>query len=76
MPPLDSPGYELSGSDRSRDEESEYFGHVAKRLDWQNSLRREGLPIRVTTFFGFSMKYVSLALVSLYRCTSYPYAFD
>jgi len=65
MPPLDSPGYGLSNSDRSHDDEdAEYFGHASKRLAWQNSLRQQGLPIRVTTLFGFSMKYVSLALVS------------
>jgi hypothetical protein len=67
MPPPDNFGYELGDSDRSRDEDPEYFGHTPKRLDWQNSLRQQGIPLRVKTLFGFSMKYVSLALVSLYR---------
>jgi hypothetical protein len=69
MPPPDGLGLELSDSDRSRDEDPEYFGHVPKRLEWQNSLRQQGLPIPVASLFGFSMKYVSLALVSLYRWT-------
>jgi hypothetical protein len=73
MPPLDSPGYGLSDNDRSHDEDAEYFGQASKRLVWQNSLRQQGLPIRVTTLFGFSMKYVSLALVSLYCYSPYQY---
>jgi hypothetical protein len=72
MPPPESLGYELSDSDHSRDEDPEYFGHASKRLQWQNSLRQQGLPIRVATLFGLSMKYVSLALVSLCRWTPYP----
>jgi hypothetical protein len=73
MPPPDSPAYGLSDSDRSRDGDPEYFGHASKRLEWQNSLRQQGLPFRVTTPFGFSMKYVSLALVSLRRRALYQY---
>lgn len=64
MPPLDSLGYEHGDGHRPRDEDAEYFGHASKRLEWQNSLRQHGLPIRVTTLSGLSMKYVSLALVS------------
>jgi hypothetical protein len=73
MPPPETPSYEMSDVDRSRDEDAEYFGHLSKRLEWQTSLRQQGLPLRGSTLFGFSMKYVSLALVSVYRCASYQY---
>lgn len=65
MPPPDTPRYELSDGDRRPHGDAEYFGDPSKRVEWQDSLRQQGVPFRVTTLFGFPIKYVSLALVSL-----------
>lgn len=63
--------YELSPGDTSHDEAAEYFGRTLKKGNWQSLVRQSSFPLRVTNLFGFSMKYVALALVCL--CRSSPY---